>query len=84
MANFLYLKDLEKKWTSTENHPDTQPLLEADVEAMATVRPQKTSKSCLIITGILALFCITLGVAIFAVIEGIVPGPAEWFRSQPL
>ena len=85
MANFLYFKDLEKKWSSihTENHPDTQPLLEADVEAVATVRPQKPSKSCLIITGILALFFILVGIAIVAVIEGIVPGPVEWFQSQP-
>ena len=67
MANFLYLKDLEKKWTSTENHPDTQSLLEADVEAVATVRPRKPSKCCLIIaslTGIFALFYILVGVAI--------------------
>ena len=45
MANFLYFKDLEKKWSSihAENHPDTQRLLEDDVEAVATVRPQKPS-----------------------------------------
>ena len=45
MANFLYLKDLEKKWTSTENHPDTQSLLEADVEAVATVLVMATGLS---------------------------------------
>ena len=69
MANFLYLKDLEEKWTSIqiENHPDTQPLMEADVEAVATVRPQKSSKPCKIITFLIiifALFFVLVGVGI--------------------
>ena len=42
---------------------------------------QRPSKSCCVIIGIVALFCILVGVSIYAVYAGIVPDPADWFRS---
>ena len=75
------------------NYPDTQPILEADLEVENGTEVQqltssnnrkclqRPSKSCCVIIGILALFCTLLGVSIYAVYAGIVPGPADWFRS---
>ena len=71
-----------------ENVPDTQPILEPDVEVEVGTKVQqlpsstnrkRPSKSCCVIIGVLALFCILVGVAIFTVYEGIFPGPAVWF-----
>ena len=74
----------------TENNSETRPLL--DVETGAEVQQltsnnrkclQKPSKSCCVIIGILALFCILLGVTIFAIYEGIVPGDILFPVIQP-
>ena len=79
-----------------ENHPDTQPILEADVEVENGTEVQqltssnnrkclqRPSKSCCVIIGILALFCILLGVTIFAIYEGIVPGDILFPVMQPV
>ena len=76
---------------NTENNSETQPLL--DVETVAEVQQltsnnwkclQKPSKTCCVIIGILALFCILLGVTIFAIYEGIVPGDILFPVFQPL
>ena len=45
---------------------------------------QRPSKSCCVIIGILALFCILLGVTIFAIYEGIVPGDILFPVFQPV
>ena len=45
---------------------------------------QRPSKSCCVIIGILALFCILLGVTIFAIYEGIVPGDILFPVMQPV
>ena len=73
---------------NTENNSETRPLLEvetgAEVQQLTSNNRkclQRPSKSCCIIIGILALFCTLVGVAIYAVYAGIVPGPADWFRS---
>ena len=75
------------------NYPDTQPILEADVEVENGTEVQqltssnnrkclqRPSKSCCVIIGILALFCTLVGVSIYAIYAGIVPDPADWFRS---
>ena len=71
--------------------PDTQSILEAEVENGTEVQQltssnnrkclKRPSKSCCVIIGILVLFCILVGVAIYAVYAGIVPDPADWFQS---
>ena len=71
--------------------PDTQPILEAEVENETEVQQltssnnrkclQRPSKSSCVIIGILVLFCTLVGVSIYAVYSGIVPDPADWFRS---
>ena len=75
----------------TENNSETRPLLE--VETGAEVQQlnsnnrkclQRPSKSCCVIIGILALFCILLGVTIFAIYEGIVPGDILFPVMQPV
>ena len=75
----------------TENNSETRPLL--DVETGAEVQQltsnnrkclQRPSKSCCVIIGILALFCILLGVTIFAIYEGIVPGDILFPVMQPV
>ena len=75
------------------NYPDTQPILEADVEVENETEVQqltssnnrkclqRPSKSSCVIIGILVLFCTLVGVSIYAVYSGIVPDPADWFRS---
>ena len=76
---------------NTENNSETRPLL--DVETGAEVQQltsnnrkclQRPSKSCCVIIGILALFCILLGVTIFAIYEGIVPGDILFPVMQPV
>ena len=75
----------------TQNNSETRPLL--DVETGAEVQQltsnnrkclQKPSKTCCVIIGILALFCILLGVTIFAIYEGIVPGDILFPVFQPV
>ena len=76
---------------NTENNSETRPLL--DLETGAEVQQltsnnrkclQRPSKSCCVIIGILALFCILLGVTIFAIYEGIVPGDILFPVMQPV
>ena len=85
---FCNIKILREKKMNTENNSETRPLL--DVERGAEVQQltsnnrkclQRPSKSCCVIIGILALFCTLVGVSIYAVYAGIVPGPADWFRN---
>ena len=74
-----------------ENIPDTQPILDPDVQVEAGTEVQQLpsstnrklpSKSCCKIIGIVALFCLLVGVAIFTVYEGKVPDPVDWFQSR--
>ena len=76
---------------NTENNSETRPLL--DLETGAEVQQltsnnrkclEKPSKSCCVIIGILAVFCILLGVTIFAIYEGIVPGDILFPVMQPV
>ena len=80
----------EDVWGSFVNPVEQKLVFEVEIERGTVMQQltsnkqkclQRPSKSCCVIIGILALFCTLVGVSIYAIYAGIVPGPADWFRN---